>query len=129
RRRGPRRDVVGTRRDRLRRRAEAARAVPTAGRPGHAVAAAGPRPAAPLLRHGRQPRVFVRLARLGAATGKGPRRRRREDREGPLTRILLLTPSELTRDPRARRAALAALGRGLTPVGLSGQVSGADPLA
>lgn len=45
-----------------------------------------------------------------------------------MTRLLLLTPSELTRDPRARRAALAALHRGLTPVGLSGQVSGAEPL-
>src|SRR5207249_12186676 len=45
-----------------------------------------------------------------------------------LTRLRLLTPSELTRDPRARRAALAALARGLAPVGLSGQVSGADPL-
>jgi glycosyltransferase involved in cell wall biosynthesis len=43
-------------------------------------------------------------------------------------RILLLTPSELTRDPRARRAALAALAQGLSPVGLSGQVSGSDPL-
>jgi glycogen synthase len=52
-----------------------------------------------------------------------PRPRRRS-----LTRILLLTPSELTRDPRARRAALAARARGLSPVGLSGQVSGSDPL-
>jgi len=45
-----------------------------------------------------------------------------------LTRLLLLTPSELTRDPRARRAAAAARARGLSPVGLSGQVSGADPI-
>ena len=45
-----------------------------------------------------------------------------------MTRLLLLTPSELTRDPRARRAAVAALARGLSPVGLSGQVSGAEPL-
>jgi glycosyltransferase involved in cell wall biosynthesis len=45
-----------------------------------------------------------------------------------LTRLLLLTPSELTRDPRARRAALAARARGLSPVGLSGQVSGSDPI-
>jgi len=43
-------------------------------------------------------------------------------------RLLLLTPSELTRDPRARRAALAARKAGLSPVGLSGQVSGADPI-
>ena len=42
--------------------------------------------------------------------------------------MLLLTPSELTRDPRARRAALAARARGLSPVGLSGQISGADPI-
>jgi glycosyltransferase involved in cell wall biosynthesis len=45
-----------------------------------------------------------------------------------LTRLLLLTPSELTRDPRARRAALAARAQGLSPVGLSGQVSGSDPI-
>jgi glycosyltransferase involved in cell wall biosynthesis len=45
-----------------------------------------------------------------------------------VTRLLLLTPSELTRDPRARRAALAARRYGLSPVGLSGQISGADPL-
>jgi glycogen(starch) synthase len=45
-----------------------------------------------------------------------------------LTRLLLLTPSELTRDPRARRAAVAALAQGLSPIGLSGQVSGSDPI-
>ena len=45
-----------------------------------------------------------------------------------MPRLLLLTPSELTRDPRARRAALAARKAGLSPVGLSGQVSGADPI-
>src|SRR5213592_3456909 len=45
-----------------------------------------------------------------------------------LPRLLLLTPSELTRDPRARRAAVAARLRGFSPVGLSGQVSGSDPI-
>jgi glycosyltransferase involved in cell wall biosynthesis len=45
-----------------------------------------------------------------------------------VARLLLLTPSELTRDPRARRAALAARARGLSPVGLSGQVSGTVPI-
>ena len=45
-----------------------------------------------------------------------------------MPRLLLLTPSELTRDPRARRAALAARKAGLSPVGLSGQVSGADSI-
>src|SRR5204862_180679 len=59
---------------------------------------------------------------------RGARRPRGRGR-GRLTRLLLLTPSELTRDPRARRAALAALAQGLSPVGLSGQVSGSDPLA
>lgn len=41
-----------------------------------------------------------------------------------MTRLLLLTPSELTQDPRARRAAQAALARGLEVVGLSGRLSG-----
>jgi glycosyltransferase involved in cell wall biosynthesis len=45
-----------------------------------------------------------------------------------VARLLLLTPSELTRDPRARRAALAARKAGFSPVGLSGQISGADPI-
>jgi glycosyltransferase involved in cell wall biosynthesis len=35
-----------------------------------------------------------------------------------------MTPSELTRDPRARRAASTALARGLDVVGLSGRISG-----
>lgn len=37
-----------------------------------------------------------------------------------MTRLLILTPGELTRDPRARRAAAAARDRGLEVVGLSG---------
>ncbi|MEP6811490.1 MAG: glycosyltransferase [Actinomycetota bacterium] len=43
-----------------------------------------------------------------------------------MPRLLLLTASELTRDPRARRATAAARGRGIDVVGLSGQVSGED---
>ena len=44
-------------------------------------------------------------------------------------RLLILAPLELARDPRARRAALAARERGLTVVGLSGRVSGEAPLS
>jgi glycosyltransferase involved in cell wall biosynthesis len=43
-------------------------------------------------------------------------------------RLLILTPAELSRDPRARRAALTAHGRGIDVVGLCGQVSGLAPL-
>jgi glycogen synthase len=43
-------------------------------------------------------------------------------------RLLLLTPSELTRDPRARRAVNAAKDRGFEIAAVSGQVSGAEPL-
>src|SRR5436305_2303180 len=121
-------DVVGARRLRLRRRQEAERAVHPAGAEGSRVAATGPGPPRPLLPDGRQPGRLVRLAGLGAAARKGPDREGREDRAETLTRLLLLTPSELTRDPRARRAALAARARGLSPVGLSGQISGADPI-
>ncbi|MEP6977199.1 MAG: glycosyltransferase [Thermoleophilia bacterium] len=46
-----------------------------------------------------------------------------------MPRLLLLTPSELTRDPRARRAARAARGLGFDVVGLSGRVSGEAPAA
>ena len=42
-------------------------------------------------------------------------------------RLLLLTPAELTRDPRARRAASAALASGLDVVGLCGRISGEEP--
>jgi glycosyltransferase involved in cell wall biosynthesis len=42
-------------------------------------------------------------------------------------RILLVTPAELTRDPRARRAAQAARALGYGVVGLSGQISGEPP--
>jgi glycosyltransferase involved in cell wall biosynthesis len=42
-------------------------------------------------------------------------------------RLLLLTPSELTRDPRARRAAVAASRRGWEVVGLCSQISGEPP--
>lgn len=45
-----------------------------------------------------------------------------------MARLLLLTPAELTRDPRARRQVAAALARGLEIVGLSGQASGESPL-
>jgi glycogen(starch) synthase len=43
-------------------------------------------------------------------------------------RLLLLTPAELTRDVRARRAALAAQERGYEVLGLCGQVSGETPV-
>ena len=42
-------------------------------------------------------------------------------------RLLLLTPAELTRDPRARRAAAAAHARDYEVLGVSGQVSGEPP--
>jgi glycogen(starch) synthase len=44
-------------------------------------------------------------------------------------RLLLVTPAELTRDPRARRAATAARARGLGVVGLCGRVSGETPVS
>jgi glycosyltransferase involved in cell wall biosynthesis len=43
-------------------------------------------------------------------------------------RLLVLTPAELSRDARARRAVAAALERGYDVVGLSGQISG-EPAA
>jgi glycogen synthase len=43
-----------------------------------------------------------------------------------LPRLLLLTPSELSRDPRARRAAAAARKRGFDVIGLCGQATGED---
>jgi glycosyltransferase involved in cell wall biosynthesis len=42
-------------------------------------------------------------------------------------RVLLLTPAELTRDPRARRQATAALASGVEVVGLCGRISGEAP--
>jgi glycosyltransferase involved in cell wall biosynthesis len=42
-------------------------------------------------------------------------------------RLLLVTPAELTRDPRARRAAEAAKSLGFGVVGLSGRISGESP--
>jgi glycosyltransferase involved in cell wall biosynthesis len=42
-------------------------------------------------------------------------------------RLLLVTPAELTRDPRARRAATAGRALGYGVVGLSGRISGEDP--
>jgi glycosyltransferase involved in cell wall biosynthesis len=45
-----------------------------------------------------------------------------------LRRLLLLTPAELTRDPRARRAAIAARGHGLDVLGVCGRVSGEEPV-
>ncbi len=44
-----------------------------------------------------------------------------------MPRLLLLTPAELTRDPRARRAALAARARQLEVVGLCGRIAGDTP--
>lgn len=44
-----------------------------------------------------------------------------------MPRLLLLTAAELTRDPRARRAAAAARARRLEVVGLCGQISGEAP--
>jgi glycosyltransferase involved in cell wall biosynthesis len=43
-------------------------------------------------------------------------------------RLLLLTAAELSRDPRARRAAAAAQERGLEVVGLCGRISGEEPV-
>jgi glycosyltransferase involved in cell wall biosynthesis len=43
-------------------------------------------------------------------------------------RLLLVTPAELTRDPRARRAAASAQALGFGVVGLSGQISGEEPV-
>jgi glycogen(starch) synthase len=45
----------------------------------------------------------------------------------PSRRLLVLTPAELTRDPRARRAALAAKARGYDVVGVCAQVEGDTP--
>jgi glycosyltransferase involved in cell wall biosynthesis len=44
-----------------------------------------------------------------------------------VTRLLVLTPSELTRDPRARRQVWAARELGLAIIGLSGRASGEEP--
>jgi glycogen(starch) synthase len=44
-----------------------------------------------------------------------------------MPRLLLVTPAELTRDPRARRAAAAAQALGFGVVGLSGRISGEAP--
>ncbi len=44
-----------------------------------------------------------------------------------MPRLLLVTPAELTRDPRARRAAAAAKALGFSVVGLTGRVSGEEP--
>jgi glycogen(starch) synthase len=44
-----------------------------------------------------------------------------------MPRLLLVTPAELTRDPRARRAAAAAKALGFGVVGLSGRISGEEP--
>src|SRR5947209_19842847 len=49
------------------------------------------------------------------------------DERAASSRLLLLTPAELTRDPRARRAASAALARGLELVGVCGTLGGAEP--
>ena len=46
-----------------------------------------------------------------------------------MPRLLLLTPSELTRDPRARRAAVAALARGFEVVGLCGRLGDAEAVS
>ena len=46
----------------------------------------------------------------------------------PPRRLLLITPAELTRDTRARRAAVAAQERGFEVIGLCGQVSGLSPV-
>ena len=43
-----------------------------------------------------------------------------------MPRLLLLTPSELTRDPRARRAAVAALARGFEVAGLCGRLGSGE---
>ena len=46
----------------------------------------------------------------------------------PPRRLLILTPGELTRDPRARRAVQAAHERGLETTGLSALFDGSSPL-
>jgi glycogen(starch) synthase len=46
-----------------------------------------------------------------------------------MPRLLLLTPSELTRDPRARRAAAEALRRKVEVVAVCGRLSGEEPVA
>jgi glycosyltransferase involved in cell wall biosynthesis len=43
-------------------------------------------------------------------------------------RLLIVTPSELTRDPRARREAVAAQSLGFGVIGLSGRISGEEPV-
>ena len=45
-----------------------------------------------------------------------------------MTRLLILNPSELTRDPRARRAAQTGRDHGFEVVGLCGQRAGEEPL-
>ena len=45
-----------------------------------------------------------------------------------MPRLLLVTPAELTRDPRARRAAAAGRALGFGVVGLSGRISGETPV-
>jgi glycogen(starch) synthase len=45
-----------------------------------------------------------------------------------MPRLLLIAPAELSRDPRARRAAAAAQARGLGVVGLCGRISGEEPV-
>ena len=45
-----------------------------------------------------------------------------------MTRLLILNPSELTRDPRARRAAQTGREHGFDVVGLCGQRAGEEPL-
>jgi glycosyltransferase involved in cell wall biosynthesis len=45
-----------------------------------------------------------------------------------MPRLLLITPAELTRDPRARRAAMTAKQLGYDVVGLSGRISGEQPV-
>lgn len=46
-----------------------------------------------------------------------------------MSRLLVVTPAELTRDPRARRAASAAQKLGFGVVGLCGQISGETPVS
>src|SRR6266540_5337296 len=45
-----------------------------------------------------------------------------------MPQLLILTVGELTRDPRARRAALAAVAQGLAVVGLCPRVAGSEPI-
>jgi glycosyltransferase involved in cell wall biosynthesis len=45
-----------------------------------------------------------------------------------VARLLLITPAELTRDVRARRAAATAAARGYEVLGLSGRISGEEPV-